>query len=822
MKRTILKLWAIIALLCGALSASAYDFVVDGIYYNILSDNSSVEVTFRDGDFDTYIGEITIPSEVSYDGYSYKVSAIGNLAFYKCSALITVTIPATINRIGSGAFEYSNHIQKVNISDLSAWCMIDFSDDGSSPFAYGGSLYLDNILVTSIESLDESCTTIAKYAFYGNTDLTNVVLPNSITTIQASAFQGCSKLKYLEVGPNVISMGNGVLKGCTALSTIKFCDSDQTLQLGRYEKGTSYAYFRDCPLTRVYIGRYIDWDVNTIETYNPFRKVKTAIINGTKLNIESFSYGVTTVYVGPKCNEFSIRSTDLSNLYLFTNNINYAFVGSKNCNIYVIDKSNIPETIASLTYEQIGNLIELQNPQTEFSYVYGETPSIGSEHFNNNVTDMVLDYLDDSKLHLDSSVGYHNSGIDAHLSDDLWDVTISIPVSYTVTPATLTIIANDSSRKYGTENPELTCSYFGFKNGETQDVLTHLPNIETTATITSNVGTYPIIPYSAEAKNYTFTYERGTLTITKADQTIDWAQTFTSIKVGDIIELSAVSSAGLPIKYATTDELTAQIFTQDGKSFVELLKPGVVAILASQKGNENYNEADVVRKTITVNPITASSVTLSVQDLTLNIGDSEKLIASILPENTTDKSITWKSDNEVVASVDANGNVTALSVGVTNITASCGEASATCKVTVNPILIESITITPESVSAEEGNSIQLTVTIYPENATDKSIEWSSSDNTIATVDQNGLVQILKAGRTQITAAAKDGSNVFATCIVKVYAGLEGILTDNEDKWDLYNMQGILLKSDMSTRDLNTILPGIYILRNGTKVIKIKI
>lgn len=86
--------------------------------------------------------------------------------------------------------------------------------------------------------------------------------------------------------------------------------------------------------------------------------------------------------------------------------------------------------------------------------------------------------------------------------------------------------------------------------------------------------------------------------------------------------------------------------------------------------------------TVNVLPIEATGITLDVRDLTLLVGESEQLKATVTPENVTDPSVTWQSDNDAVATVSADGTVTAVSVGFANITATCGEASATCRVTV--------------------------------------------------------------------------------------------------------------------------------------------
>lgn len=236
-------------------------------------------------------------------------------------------------------------------------------------------------------------------------------------------------------------------------------------------------------------------------------------------------------------------------------------------------------------------LIVINNTTNEYS---GKAPLFS---YKNNVegSDVSFDSPD-----LNINVGEYNTNIDVNFKIGEWQSIAKVPANYSITPANLTIIASDASRQYGEDNPEFTCSYFGFKNNETRDVLTTQPKIETTATRESNVGTYPIIPFGAEAQNYIFTYERGKLNVIKANQEISWDQDFTDVRVGDIVELTAESSSGLAIKYTSTDETIAEIFTQNGKKHVEFLKDGNVSIRANQEGNENYNEADRVSKSIEI------------------------------------------------------------------------------------------------------------------------------------------------------------------------------------------------------------------------------
>lgn len=169
---------------------------------------------------------------------------------------------------------------------------------------------------------------------------------------------------------------------------------------------------------------------------------------------------------------------------------------------------------------------------------------------------------------------------------------------------------------------------------------------------------------------------------------------------------------------------------------------------------------------ITVNPIQASGVTLNAQDMTLFIGQTDKLTATVEPANTTDATIVWSSDNEDVAKVSADGTVTAVSVGVANITATCGEVSATCKVTVNPIQVSSIELSLEDMTLYIGSTATLTAKVYPENATNREIAWSSADPSIVSVDTSGLLSALQIGETIVTASCGD---ISATCKVRVIA-----------------------------------------------------
>ena len=163
-----------------------------------------------------------------------------------------------------------------------------------------------------------------------------------------------------------------------------------------------------------------------------------------------------------------------------------------------------------------------------------------------------------------------------------------------------------------------------------------------------------------------------------------------------------------------------------------------------------------------------SSITLDKTKLTFTEGDTstQKITASISPVTATNTKINWKSDNESIATVDSNGNVRAVGAGTTNITATSDDnnsISATCSITVNKKVVKVTSITISGNKAlKVGETSQLSATVSPTDADETGVTWTSSDTTIATVSDTGLVSAVKEGTATITATAKDGSKVTGT------------------------------------------------------------
>jgi len=162
--------------------------------------------------------------------------------------------------------------------------------------------------------------------------------------------------------------------------------------------------------------------------------------------------------------------------------------------------------------------------------------------------------------------------------------------------------------------------------------------------------------------------------------------------------------------------------------------------------------------------IQVTSITID-DTVTIFTGETTTLTATVLPENATNKSITWTSSDETIATVD-NGEVTGIKDGKAIITAKADNKTASCEVTVKTKIIEVESITLDSsASILVGGTKTLSVTVLPENATDKTITWTTSDETIATVSDDGLITGVKEGTVIITAISNNQKT--ATCNLTV-------------------------------------------------------
>ena len=268
-------------MLVAALPAAfAYNFESVGIYYDITGSNT-VAVTYATGSYNSYSGNVTIPSTVTYNGTTYTVTAIGNNAFRNCSGLTGVNIPGTVTSIGDNAFNSCSLLASVAIPN-------GVETIGADAFAYAGliSVTIPNSMreigngafshesyLTTLHFNADSCIfmggvseysdvyyysscfyscenfhhlvignnvkIIPNNAFLNCTGLDSVYIPNSVILIGKSAFQSCSNLTYLRLSNSLLDIGNSAFAYCSSITTVTIPASVSNVGLNVFSSCTN-------------------------------------------------------------------------------------------------------------------------------------------------------------------------------------------------------------------------------------------------------------------------------------------------------------------------------------------------------------------------------------------------------------------------------------------------------------------------------------------------------------------------------------------------------------------------------------------------------
>jgi len=278
---------------------------------------------------------------------------------------------------------------------------------------------------------------------------------------------------------------------------------------------------------------------------------------------------------------------------------------------------------------------------------------------------------------------------------------------------------------------------------------------------------------------------------------------YLTMHVGDKVQLQAVITP----ENATNKKVDWLCYepewaTVDENGLVTALLAGGTTVRATALGTNGswiYAESHI---TIIEKVYPVTSVSLDKTSLTLTEGDASQLTATVLPENASNKNVRWESTNTGVATVN-NGKVTAVKAGsaAIKVITEDGNKTAECSVTVNAKVypVTSVSLDKTSLTLTEGNIVQLTATVLPENATNKNVRWESTNTDVAPVN-NGRVVAYRAGSATIKVITEDG-NKTAECSVTVNAKVYPVTSVSLDKTTLTLMEGDV------TQLTATVLPG---------------
>lgn len=459
---------------------------------------------------------------------------------------------------------------------------VNINEEDKTCYVYPSGTYYGRVVIPETVEIDnrEGVYTVIGIETAGNgiggaayeNEITEIILPPTLKVIGSCTFKACKKLTKIELPNGLTKIGDYAFSGSgieeitipnsvTEIGAKAFygCKKLKNVYIGNGIKELGNAEFLVCDLIeKVFIGSGLEKiSAGCFKAGGGWFAPKTLTILSTNIDPQSTFIDAETIYV-PNPEHYAEILPTYSNLF---------------------------KPIAELS---VGEPIVY----TGLSPV----PSVKSD-----LGDICISI---NKNELPFDAGRHAETMNVSVSNNGWGGTIQLPCTYTISKAPLTIYANNMSKYYGEDDPSFEYTGIGFVNDETSEVLIKQPILTTTATSESDAGTYPIIVSGAEAKNYEISYEKGTLTILKAPQTITWEPNFEEASIGNMIELSATASSGLDVKFKSLDMSTAIITVNNGKSYIYPIKEGTVVIAAYQDGDKNHEAADEVYNVLRISSST--------------------------------------------------------------------------------------------------------------------------------------------------------------------------------------------------------------------------
>lgn len=608
----------------------------------------------------------------------------------------------------------------------------------------------------------KNVTKICSVCFYGNQQITSITLPSTLKKIGDYAFSKCTSLTSVKWEGDMI-LSPYIFSECTKLKNLSYksickdipqysfyeCSSLTSLDLSEVEKIGRKAFYGCKSLNKFNLSSIKEiYDSNTFDDCG---EISLVIIGG---DIETFGSTNSDNYVISSWNYCNIDSLVLLpsdkqlKLYLPNATVKGLYLGRVTCKGifnggYLISAFN---EMSSLKSVRIGDSV-LELPTFTRNAYKGEYDGYFEDCQN---LEQVI--FDGNEITI---------GRECFKGTNIKEVNLpkgKNVISYASFPACVSSISFGSDVTINGAplgSGELSLKRISFLDPTPDKGYTYyFDNMTyTSAKLFVPYGSKEAYQNTEPWKNFWNIEEMPGV----ATERVEITPTNTKIQVGDSLQLTGTrypENSVDPIQWKSSD---IKIATVSDAGLVKAVAPGKVTITATSGKASATCE-------VTVSPVTAQKIILSKDKVSINESDTVKIIATVQPENTTDKTITWSSSNEKIATVSKDGIIKAIKVGTATITAACGEVKATCEVTVLPITAEKIVLDLTEVSLNQSDTIKITATITPENTTDKTITWSSSDEKIATVSTDGIITAVGVGKATITASCGD---IAATCEVTV-------------------------------------------------------
>lgn len=659
------------------------------------------QLTFKDSGKSVKLGY----GARSNSGTSY----LDNMPLFGNSSLTYLYIGRNINYTAGEKYGYSPFYNQSFLTD------VRFSQSGTVSYCKDYLLYKVNNCKTL--TLPESLTSIGNWTFRGMAALESIVIPNAVTEMGTYAFADDTSLKsaklstscpWLKEGlfsecntlqsitiPSVVTKMDGYMfTNCKSLTSATFEDGTDLIEMGYGASGKDYGLFRDCPLKTLNLGRWLSYNTEKASR-SPFYYIYKL----KNLNIGE-NVKVIDKYMFSYC-------TGLETVYLPDNITSVNLWGFRGC--YSLKSVRLSKKLSQVGDYGFSGCTSLDNVTFPASMT-----SVASNSFSDCTALRKLD-LGQNLLIIGPSAFENDKALEG----------IEIP-----------------STLYG-------LGVASFKN------CTSLPYVEVKSI--SSVGKEAFMGCT------------GLKWISLSDKTTSLGEN----------SFAGCNNIAYVKSYATTAPEGLVNFPS------EVVANGTLFVPEGYE--DDYTYSATWEDWMNIKPLTenvlVSSITLSQKEANMKATETLPLSATVGSENAVNKSLIWKSSNEAIATVSEEGVITANAVGNATITAIAADGSgvkASCDITVDPTLAESISLDQPTLTLKKKRTANLVATISPVTTTNKSLTWKSDNPEIATVDNEGNVKTLTAGETTIKVSANDGSGITAECHLTVTAPKAGDSNDDDE------------------------------------------